>query len=152
MCIRDRAYTLSRSDRVDGPLSERRLFDYDQTHNLVAVASWTWRKWQFGGRWQYATGIPTTPILGAIYQSDLNIYIPVLGEVNSQRIEPTHQLDLRVDRRFSLPHVELSAFLDVTNVYAHPKTLGFRYNFDYSEREAIRELPILPAIGLRGTF
>ncbi|HEY8144476.1 MAG TPA: TonB-dependent receptor [Kofleriaceae bacterium] len=146
------AYTVSRSDRIDGPLDQRRLFDYDQTHNLVAVASWTWRKWQFGGRWQYATGIPTTPILGAIYQSDLNIYIPVLGEVNSQRIAPSHQLDLRVDRRFSLPHVELSAFLDVTNVYAHPKTLGFRYNFDYSEREAIRELPILPAIGLRGTF
>ena len=146
------AYTLSRSDRVDGPLDQRRLFDYDQTHNLVAVASWTWRRWQFGGRWQYATGIPTTPILGAVYQSDLNIYIPVLGELNSERIEASHQLDLRVDRRFSLPHVELSAFLDVTNVYAHPKTLGFRYNFDYSEREAIRELPILPAIGLRGTF
>jgi len=146
------AYTLSRSDRVDGPLAPRRLFDYDQTHNLVTVASWTWRKWQFGGRWQYATGIPTTPILGSIYESDLNIYIPLLGELNSERIESSHQLDLRVDRRFQLPHVELSAFLDVTNVYAHPKVLGFRYNFDYSEREAIRELPILPAIGVRGTF
>jgi hypothetical protein len=146
------AYTLSRSDRMDGPLAERRLFDYDQTHNLVAVASWTWRKWQFGGRWQYATGIPTTPIMGSVYQSDLNIYVPVLGELNSDRFDSSHQLDLRVDRRFSLPHVELSVFLDVTNVYAHPKVLGYRYNFDYSEREAIRELPILPAFGVRGTF
>jgi len=146
------AYTLSRSDRVDGPLAERRLFDFDQTHNLVVVGSWRWRKWQFGGRFQYATGIPTTPIMGSVYESDLNIYIPILGELNSDRIEASHQLDVRIDRRFSLPHVELSAFLDVTNVYAHPKTLGFRYNFDYSEREAIRELPILPAIGVRGTF
>ncbi|HEU5056086.1 MAG TPA: TonB-dependent receptor [Kofleriaceae bacterium] len=146
------AYTLSRSDRVDGPLAGRRLFDYDQTHNLVAVASWIWRKWQFGGRWQYATGIPTTPIVGSIYMSDLNIYVPVLGELNSDRIEASHQLDLRVDRKFSLPHVELSVFLDVTNVYAHPKTLGFRYNFDYSERQAITDLPILPAFGVRGTF
>ena len=32
------------------------------------------------------------------------------------------------------------------------RTLGYRYNFDYSEREAIEELPIVPALGIRGSF
>ena len=52
------AYTLSRSDRIDSPTSERRLFDYDQTHNIIAVASYQLGKWTFGGRWQYSTGSP----------------------------------------------------------------------------------------------
>jgi hypothetical protein len=146
------AYTWSRSDRIDGPDQARRLFDFDQTHNLIAVASYQRGAWSFGARWQYNTGAPLTPVVGHLFVADLGIYLPVLGEINSDRIEAGHQLDLRVDRRFRFDHVALSAYLDVTNAYLHPRTLGYRYNFDYSEQEAIRELPILPALGVRGTF
>jgi hypothetical protein len=146
------AYTLSKSERRDGPLSDLRLFDYDQTHNLTAVGSWSRGAWKLGARWQYATGIPTTPIVGTIYNSDHNIHLPVLGEVNSERLPASHQLDLRVDRLFDLRHIDLSVFLDVSGVYAHPRVLGYTYNFDYTEREAIRDVPILPALGVRGSF
>jgi len=146
------AYTLSRSDRIDGPTPPRRLFDYDETHNIVAVASYQLGKWQFGGRFQYATGAPLTPVVGSIYISDVNAFIPVYGEVNSDRIESVHQLDLRVDREWRFQTWKLSAYLDVTNVYAHARVLGYSYNYDYSERSAIKDLPILPAIGVRGTF
>jgi outer membrane cobalamin receptor len=146
------AYTLSRSDRIDGGLGDRRLFDFDQTHILVLVGSYTLGKWELGGRFQYATGTPITPIRGSIYQADANVYLPVLGEINSDRFEAAHQLDVRVDRRWSFRAWELSAFLDVTNVYAHPRTLGYRYNFDFTEKEAIKELPIVPSLGVRGSF
>lgn len=146
------AYTVSRSDRVDSPLTERRLFDFDQTHVLIAVGSYQLGPWTFGGRWTYSTGNPETPIMGSVYQSDLNIYLPVVGEINSGRLDAAHQLDARIDRKWTFDSWSLSAYLDVTNVYANPRTLGFRYNFDFTEREAIEELPLVPALGIRGTF
>lgn len=146
------AYTLSRSDRIDLPTSERRLFDFDQTHNIIAVASAVWGKWQFGGRWQYTTGGPMTPIIGSVYLSDANVYVPVYGEVNSDRIDAAHQLDVRVDRKFRAFGVDMAAFIDITNVYAHARVIDYTYNFDYTERSAVTSLPFLPAFGIKGKF
>jgi len=144
------AYTLSRSDRIDSPIAAQRLFDFDQTHNLIAVASYTWGKWQFGGKWQYATGTPLTPVVGSLYLSDLNAFIPIYGGVNTARLEATHQLDLRVDRSWTFNSWKLSAYLDIANVYAHAQVLGYQYSYDFSESEPITQIPFLPAIGVRG--
>ena len=146
------AYTLSRSDRVDGPQESRRLFDYDQTHNLIMVASYRLGGWEFGGRWQYSTGNPITPVVDSLFLADTNVYIPIYGAINSDRLNPAHQLDLRVDRKWQYKTWSLALYLDVTNVYANPRTLGFQYNFDFSERQAIKELPLVPALGMRGSF
>ncbi len=146
------SYSFSRSDRVDGPMMTRRLFDFDQTHNLIAVGSWTLGKWEIGGRWQYSTGQPMTPVVGSVYLSDFNAFIPLYGAVNSERIEDAHSMDLRVDRRWKFKSWELSAYVDITNVYAHARVLGYSYNYDYTEREAFKELPFVPALGVRGSF
>jgi hypothetical protein len=146
------SYTYSRSDRVDGPGLARRLFDFDQTHNVIAVGSWKLGKWELGARWQYATGQPTTPVVGSIYLADVNAFVPVYGPHNSSRIEDGHALDVRVDRRWTWKAFELSAYLDVTNVYANARVLGYSYNYDFTERAATTELPFLPALGVRGTF
>lgn len=146
------SYSFSRSDRVDGPMLSRRLFDFDQTHNLIAVASWRLGPWELGGKWQYSTGQPMTPVVGSIYLSDLNAFIPLYGPLNSERMANAHQLDLRVDRKWTFRTWELSAYLDVTNVYAHPRVLGYTYNYDFTERQAFEELPFVPALGVRGSF
>jgi TonB dependent receptor/Carboxypeptidase regulatory-like domain/TonB-dependent Receptor Plug Domain len=144
------AYTYSRSNRVDQPGGARRLFDADQPHNLIVVASKKLGRWEFGGRFQYSTGTPETPITGALYLADTNTYIPTYGTVNSARIEDGHALDLRIDRRWTWGAFKMSAYLDITNVYAHARVLGYSYNYDFTERQAITELPIVPTIGLRG--
>ncbi len=146
------AYTVSRSDRVDSPIGARRLFDFDQTHNFIAVASYTLGKWQFGARWQYATGTPITPVLGSVYISDVNAFLPLYGPVNSDRLEAGHQLDLRVDRAWKFRTWDLSVYLDIQNAYAHAQVLGYQYSYDYAEREPFTMLPFLPAIGVRGSF
>ncbi len=146
------AYTFSRSDRIDRAGATRRLFDFDQTHNLIAVGSWKLGKWEIGARWQYATGQPETPVIGSVYLADANAYIAQYGPVNSARIEDYHAMDLRIDRKWKWDSWELSAYLDVTNVYAHARVLGYSFNFDFSQREPITELPILPALGVRGSF
>src|SRR5207247_9849849 len=79
------AYTLSRSLRRDEPGASQRLFDFDQTHNLVLVGSRRFGKddrWQIGGRFQFTTGKPYTPVMGATLMSDMVRYQPTYGAVN----------------------------------------------------------------------
>lgn len=146
------SYTLSRSDRIDAPVANRRLFDFDQTHNFIAVGSYKLGNWEFGARWQLSSGNPITPVVNAIYVADFNYYLPFYGDINSDRLPTAHQLDVRIDRKWQFRTWSLSAFLDVTNVYANPRVLGVRYNFDFSERENVEELPVVPALGVRGSF
>jgi outer membrane receptor protein involved in Fe transport len=149
------AYTLSRSTRQDGAGAATRLFDFDQTHNLVIVGSRRFGKddhWQIGGRFQFTTGKPYTPVMGAHYMTDLGRYEPQWGAVNSQRMEPMHQLDLRLDRLWQFKDWRLSAYLDVQNVYSHAAVMDYRYNDDYTQKTSVKTLPILPSIGVRAEF
>jgi outer membrane cobalamin receptor len=147
------SYTISRSDRYDAPNTPRRLFDYDQTHNFIAVGSYKLGSWQFGGRFQYYTGLPITPVAFATYLADLDIHVPTYGEVNSDRKPDGHQLDIRIDKIWTFKNkFQLSMYLDITNVYYHPATLDYQYNLNYTERQAIKDIPIFPALGVRGTF
>ena len=82
----------------------------------------------------------------------MNVYLPQYGPLNSDRIEAAHQLDIRVDRKWQFKHWSLAVFADITNVYFHPRVLRYTYNFDYSERDTITELPLVPAFGWRGSF
>jgi outer membrane receptor protein involved in Fe transport len=146
------SYSLSKSTRVDTPGAEERMFDYDQPHNLNAAASWQRGRWTLGGRFQLYSGLPFTPVVGAVLDSDSTIYTPVNGEINSQRAPMHHQLDLRVDYAWAWGPVALSAFADVQNVYMNESDVTYFYSFDYTERAAFKSLPILPSLGLRGTF
>lgn len=146
------SYSLQRSERNDGNGAPDRLFDFDQTHNLVLVGSYKYRTWRFGARFQFATGEPDTPIASATYDSDVDAYRPNYGAVNSIRKASAHQLDARIERQWEFERWRLSAYLDVTNVYAHARPIAKSYNFNYSESEDITTIPIFPAVGLRGSF
>jgi outer membrane cobalamin receptor len=145
------SYTGAHATRRDSSGADDRLFDYDQAHNLIAVASWQLSpKWQLGGRFQLTTGKPYTPVTSSIYQADRDSYLPVFGEVNSRRVDTQHQLDLRVDRVWQFRTWKLSGYLDIANTYLNAAVVDYSYNYDYSSRQKITTLPILPSIGLRG--
>ena len=145
------AYTGSIGTRQDGPTMPERRFDYDQAHNLIAVASWEIdSRWRVGGRFQLTTGKPYTPITGAVYQADVDLYDPLYGPTNSQRVATQHQLDLRVDRVWKRRDYKITAYLDVANVYLNAAAIDYRYNFDYTKRTAFTTLPIIPSFGVRG--
>jgi hypothetical protein len=146
------SYSYSHSTRVDEPGEASRLFDYDQPHSLNAALSWKGRRWQLGGRFQLYSGLPYTPPVGAVFESDKNLYVPVYGAVNSQRAPMHHQLDLRVDYLWHWGPTEMTAFLDVQNVYMNESVAAYFYSYDYSQREAFKSLPIIPSIGLRGVL
>ena len=72
--------------------------------------------------------------------------------MNAQRFEAQHQLDLRADRIWAFKTWTLTAYLDITNAYAHPAPLQEQYSHDYTDREPITTIPVLPSFGLRGEF
>jgi outer membrane receptor protein involved in Fe transport len=149
------AYTLSRSTRRDAPGVPQRLFDFDQTHNVILVGSRRFgkdRRWQLGARFQLTTGKPFTPVTGSIFSSDLNYYRPTYGALNSERTELQHQLDVRLDRTWTFAKWRLKGFLDVQNVYLHPAAYAYQYSYDYSQKDALKTIPILPSLGVRGEF
>ncbi len=147
------SYTLSRSTRRDTRGGDEYLFDYDQTHILTAVASTKLpRHWQVGLRFRYTTGSPYTELTRGAYDADTGRYESVTGERNAARMEPFHELDLRIDKDWVFDHWILTTYLDVQNVYFHANAEMLRYNFDFSEKGVITGLSILPTIGVRGSF
>lgn len=144
------AYTYAHATRVDGASAPARRFDYDQSHNLIAVGSWRLGAWQLGARFQLTTGKPYTPVVGAEFMSDVDGYQPMYGAVNSQRVATQHQLDLRVDRRWRFRDWSLALYLDIANTYLNAAVVDYSYNFDYSQRQSVTTLPILPSLGIRG--
>jgi hypothetical protein len=145
-------YSYSHSERVDAPGGPSRLFDYDQPHSLNVAVSWKRGRWQLGGRFQLYSGLPYTPVVGSVLDSDRNIYLPTAGPVNSARAPFHHQLDLRVDYAWKWGSAAMLAFLDVQNVYLNRSIVTYFYSYDYSQRTAFESLPLLPSIGLRAVL
>ena len=144
------SYTLSRSERRDRN-DAWRLFDQDQTHILSLAASHALGSgWEVGARFRYITGNPYTPVVRGVYDAAQDAYVPVSGSINSERDADFHQLDLRVEKQFSLDPLLLAIYLDIQNVYNRQNPEGYGYSYDYEVREQLSALPFFPNLGLRG--
>jgi hypothetical protein len=147
------AYTISTSERRDAPSAALRPSDFDQTHVLVAVASWKFvRNWEIGARLRYSTGDPYTPVVGGIFDTDHDVYQPVPGATNSMRVPAFVQLDVRIDHRWIFERWMLDAYLDLQNATNRANVEAVLYNFDYTRTAQVTGLPIIPALGLKGEF
>jgi TonB family protein len=143
-------YTYSKSERAIAGGSPYYPYDFDQTHVLGAVASYDLgRGFEVGARARYATGYPRTPVGGAYFDVKSGAYQPIFGALNAARIPDFVQLDVRLSKRFALPHGALEAYLDVQNVTNRPNPEEIVYSPDYSQRKYITGLPLLPVLGAR---
>lgn len=146
------SYTLSESRR-SSPSQNDYLFEFDQTHNFNLVASYDYgNNWQISGRLRYVTGNPYTPIRGAVFDSDNDVYLPLRGDFFSRRRSDFTQLDLRFDKKLILDTEMWSVYLDIQNVLNAKNSEDNRYSFDYSQEESVTGLPFLPSLGLKGEF
>ncbi len=144
------SYSLIRSERRAGPAAEWRLFDYDQTHVLTALAS---VKLGYGfevsARVRISSGYPRTPVISAWFDARTNTFQPVLGAQNSIRIAPFFALDVRGSKTFKFDKTELEIFLDVQNATNQRNPEELVYNSSYTQQSTISGLPILPVLGGR---
>ncbi|HTS82610.1 MAG TPA: TonB family protein [Myxococcaceae bacterium] len=147
------AYTFSRSERLDHPGDAWRLFDYDQTHVLTAILSYKLGAgWEIGGRFRYATGNPQTPVVGAVKDDLTDSYVPLFGAVNSVRLPAFAELDVRIDKVWAFDTWSLDLYLDVQNVTSTRSVEGTTYNYNYSQKAYFQGLPIVPILGVKGTW
>jgi hypothetical protein len=125
---------------------------FDQTHNLVVVASYHRWAWELGARYRLVSGRPSTPITGSFNDLDYGTFTPELGGLASARRPLFSQLDLRAERTFTFDYWRLGIFLDLQNALnaANPEDTVFNYRYDQSA--PVRGLPILPLLGARGSF
>lgn len=144
------AYTLSRSERRDRA-DAIRPFDKDQPHVLSLTTSHDLGAgWSAGTRFRLVSGNPQTPVRGAVYDASQDLYRPVYGPTGSERDPTFHQLDLRLEKQFRIGPGSLAVYLEVQNAYLAENAEGYRYSYDYTRREAVPGVPILPNLGIRG--
>jgi hypothetical protein len=125
---------------------------FDQTHNLVLVASYQRGAWEAGVRYRLVTGRPATPIDGSFNDVDFGTFTPELGPLASARRPVFSQIDLRVERTFTFDYWRLGVFLDVQNVFNAANAEDTAYDYRYRQSAPVRGLPILPLLGARGSF
>lgn len=126
--------------------------EYDQTHNLNLIGAYNKERWTFSGRFRFVTGLPYTPVSGATFDSDNDVYIPNAGRIYSQRFDSFKQLDVRIDRKFIYEKWILTAYVDIQNITNSKNSQNIEYSYDYKEKKKVRGLPILPTFGVKGEF
>lgn len=145
------AYTLSRSTRVDNPGEARRMFEYDQTHVVTALASYkASHGWTFSSRFRFVSGNPYTPCAGGRYAGASGTYACIDGAPFSDRLPAFHQLDIRIEKQWAFTAWKLSAYVDIINAYNRKNPEGQVYNFNYTSQGHMYGLPFIPSFGVRG--
>jgi hypothetical protein len=61
-------------------------------------------------------------------------------------------LDLRIDKKLISDQEIWTFYLDIQNVLNTKNSEGVQYSYDYSSKQDVQGLPIIPAIGVRGEF
>lgn len=147
------SYSLSKSERKDGPDAAWRPFDWDQRHVLTAVASFDLgRGFEVGGRFRLASGFPRTEVTGAYYDVVRDRYQPLFGEPGRISLPAFASLDLRASKRMDLGGSELELYLDVQNVTNRENPEEFVYDPTFETRATISGFPILPMLGAKWSW
>ena len=116
------AYTYVRSEFND-IRGDYAPSSWDSQHLVSVTGGKKFKKnWEVGMRFLYSGGVPYTP-----YDVETSVYIPNwetnksglldYGQVNTQRIDDYHQLDIRVDKKWFFDKWTLDLFLDIQNIY-----------------------------------
>ncbi|MBF8964663.1 TonB-dependent receptor [Pontibacter sp. FD36] len=92
--------------------------------------------WEFGAKYRFAGGAPATPFdLESSQRNYASLGVGILDytRLNSERLRPLSQLDVRIDKKWNFSRITLDLFLDIANVLAS-NTPGFdRYTFQRNE-------------------
>lgn len=147
------SYTFSRSHVQNHPDSEYAPTTFDQPHVLNAIASYKpGGGWELGLRVQYASGRPDTPVIGATYDADTGKYVAIRGALRSIREPAYRQLDARIEKDWIFNNWTFGIYLDVINVTNATNVEALQYDYRYQHSSPVTSFPILPTLGVKGTW
>jgi len=141
--------TWSRSFRTDTNTGLTSPFEFDQPLSVSVVAKYDLSESvSLSGRVSYHSGPPVTPIFGGLPNPDRpDGFLPVYGELNSDRLPAYFRTDLRVDWNTGWRNTAL--YFEVINATNHENVAAYEYSFDYSERKNVEQLPMFVSIGVK---
>jgi TonB dependent receptor/TonB-dependent Receptor Plug Domain len=141
--------SLSKSYRTIDGSGASFPFDFDQPVIANFVGSYKLNdRWSFGAKWSYHTGQPYTPVVGTGTFPDGRAK-PIYGEINSQRVPAYHKLDLRADAKWT---PNFTSYFELINAYNRKNVAGYTYSADYTKRDPVYQLPLLPSFGVQYSF
>ncbi|HEX4422384.1 MAG TPA: TonB-dependent receptor [Kofleriaceae bacterium] len=147
------SYTFSRAHQRNHPDQDYTPTPFDEPHVLNAVASWKpGGGWELGARYQLASGRPDTPIIGATYDADQGSYVAVRGPARSIRTPLFSQLDVRAEHDWLFETWSMGAYLDIINVTNAQNVEAVQYDYRYRQSSPVTSFPILPTLGVKGTW
>lgn len=121
------SYTLVWSESLEKRASLANLYiptAWDNRHLVTLTATRSFnRGWDFGFKWRFVGGAPYTPwdletsSIVEAWDARGRGYLD-FARYNSLRLEPFHQLDVRVDKMFFFQRWTLNLYVDIQNVYA----------------------------------
>jgi TonB dependent receptor len=150
--------SLSKTERLNGLTGLTAAFDYDAPVVANLVLSYRINsRWEAGLRWNLRSGMPYTPVIGNKPNPQYpGYYLPVYGELNSERAAAYHRLDLRFERKFQGARISGSYYVDIINAYGNRNGGAVAYEaiegsseFKLKEQEG---LPFFPSVGVKITF
>lgn len=126
---------------------------FDQPHVLNAVGSYKLgRGYEVGVRFQLASGRPDTPVIGSTYNADTGEYEAVRGPLRSVRVPTFRQIDVRFEKQWLYERWSLGLYLDIINVANFENVEAIEYDYRFRESAPVTSFPILPTLGIRGTW
>ncbi|MBW7847481.1 MAG: TonB-dependent receptor [Bacteroidales bacterium] len=137
---------------------------YDRRHNVNLILSYTGgskKEWEVSARWNFGSGFPFTQVQGFYeylpfsqginydyYKSNGQLGI-IYGDLNAGQLPTYHRLDFDAKRRFYLTEKkEIELSLSLTNIYNRKNV----FYVDQITNEVLRQLPLMPSVGLVFTF
>ncbi len=91
-------------------------------------------------------------MIGATYDADQGDYDPVYGPTRSTRTPTFIQLDVRAEKVWLYDTWSLGFYLDIINVTNRKNVEAIEYDYRYRESAPVTSFPILPTLGVRGTW
>ena len=120
--------------------------NFDQ--RVIFNVSGGWRitdTWEVGTKFRFATGRPYTPVDST---GDPTFGYQVTDQYNELRLDPSHQLDLRVDKRWPFSGWNLITYIDIQNIYNSKSPTPPRWDARTRMGEVDDAIGILPSIGV----
>ncbi len=126
-------------------------WDFNRAHFVSVGGRWEITdRWQIAARWKYGSGQPTHRFTAHadVLAPNLPVrYSQERFDLNTDRGDAFHSLDVRVDYRRPIGPVDLVLFADVLNLYGGPA--GLQPEFNILTGEIIdEEEETLPLLGL----
>jgi hypothetical protein len=150
------SYSYAESQRLGPPIYDWQPYQYDQPHTLTLVGSYDLSPaWSTGLKLNYHSGPLITPIVGRVADPDPNNssgWAPIYGQPYSERLGDYLRLDIRMDYAIRLEGAKVNLYAEVINALNRPNPSGVTYSKDFSRRETVNNLPLLPYVGLGMEF